>query len=227
VRSRYVTRQIWVRGARALVFTRTSTLLHGQRNANGTLVSTLEPRRRSPIPRMVLISFLIRPADSSLTTGVFFRIRRRGRRLLSRSSYIGCSHRPSDAATTNYARLSACSKTWVPSTPTPCYSLLQPWIPPSALVPKQGVKPGSMLLRYPLSFGGGGSSEPRVPPGELSPYPPNSSLNQLPTRLSSRLPNSPPAQLIVRPRLILASLQLLLRESRRFRMTKWLRPKQG
>ena len=72
MRSRYVTRQIWVRGARALVFTRTSTLLHGQRNANGTLVSTLEPRRRSPIPRMVLISFLIRPADSSLTTGFFF-----------------------------------------------------------------------------------------------------------------------------------------------------------
>ena len=54
--------------------------------------------------------------------------------------------------------LFACSKTWVPSTPTPCYSLLQPWILPSALVPKQGVKPGLMLLWYPLSFGSDGSS---------------------------------------------------------------------
>ena len=73
--SRYVTWQIWVRGARAIVFNHTSTLLHGQHNANGLLISTLKLCRCSPIPRMVLISFLICPTDLSLTMGFFFHIR--------------------------------------------------------------------------------------------------------------------------------------------------------
>lgn len=55
----------------------------------------------------------------------------------------------------------------------------------------------------------------------------NSPLAYPPACPTPRLPNSSSTQFLVRPRLILASLQLLLRESRRFRMTKWLRSKQG
>ena len=35
---------------------------------------------------------------------------------------------------------------WVPNVPMPCYSLLPPWSPLNALVPKQRAKSGSMLL---------------------------------------------------------------------------------